>query len=466
MSSLRTQRIYMVGIKGTGMSSLALYLCERGHQVAGWDVPESFLGEDELERKHIRIDTDTDPDPTQFRASEYDLLIYSSAHEQHAFLAAADAVSLPRHSYHEFLGMLSAARPTIGVAGTHGKSTSAGCIDAVLSSLDVPHGAIYGARPIHESALRSGRDDELLVLEACEYRNHFHSYRIDTLLITNVEWEHVDFYEHEQAVEDSFRSLIGRMPPSGTLVLSINTPLCRSLLLWTKEHRSDLSLLTYGTQEGEVTYTYPSEGDGHQVSVHLAGEEHRVPTALAGSGFLEDIIGAALAVSSVTGADRLHCITLAGRFTGCRNRVERLSDSSSRWYLYSDYAHHPSEIRSSISSLRILHPGKRIIVCFYPHTVSRTRALWDGFVSALSESDVLFIAPVSTTARHDGSAEEGEELSIRLCRQTGGSYAAGDETMKSLVLAVLHEEDVCVTMGAGNTYTIRRLLAGKEGVQR
>ena len=464
MSSPVGQRIYMVGIKGTGMSSLALYLCDRGHQVAGWDVPENFLGEKELERRHIRIDTDSDP--IHFRAREYDVLIYSSAHEQHALLSAADAVSLIRYSYHEYLGMLSAAYPTIGVAGTHGKSTSAGCIDSVLSSLDVPHGAIYGARPVHVPSLHPGLADELLVLEACEYRNHFHSYHINTLLITNAEWEHVDFYEHEQAVEASFRSLIDRLPPSGTLVMSMNTRVCRSLLLWTKEHRTDLSLLTYGTQDGQVTYTYPSQGDEHQVTVHLAGEEHRVHTALAGSGFLEDIIGAALAVCSATGADMLHCITLAGRFGGCRNRVERLSDRSSRWHLYSDYAHHPSEIRSSIGALRLLHPGKRIIVCFYPHTVSRTRALWDGFISALGECDILFIAPVSSTARHDGSAEEAEELSIRLCRQTNGTFAASDETMKRLIMAVLREDDVCVTMGAGNTYGIRRLLEGKEGEER
>ncbi|MBN2861143.1 MAG: hypothetical protein JXK93_12830 [Sphaerochaetaceae bacterium] len=459
MNTSSAQRIYMIGIKGTGMSSLALYLCDRGVQIAGWDVPERFLSEDELVRSHIRIDSD----PSCFKAQEWDAVIYSSAHEKHQILTTSVSLGLPRWSYHEYLGMLSTLHHTIAVAGTHGKSTASGCIDFLLKELDITHGAIYGARPIHNGASPVRKEDDYLVLEACEYRKHFLSYSIDTLLVTNIEWEHVDFYENEKAVEDSFRSLIERMPPAGTLVISMNSPLCRALLLWTRENRQDLTVLTYGRDEGEVTYSYDTYGDEHQVTVHLAGKEYPIYTTLVGSGFIEDTIGAALAVSAVTGEDRMKTVTIAGRFAGCKGRVERLSDRSAVWHLYSDYAHHPSEIRSSISSLRLLHPGKRIVLCFYPHTVSRTRALWDDFVSALSESDVLFIAPVSSTARKDGSLHEVKELSERLCLQTGGQYAESDEKMTSLVLSVLHEDDVCVTMGAGNTYGICKLLE-KKGV--
>lgn len=457
MNTSRAQRIYMVGIKGTGMSSLALYLCDRGVQIAGWDVPERFLSEDELVRNHIRIDSD----PSCFKAQEWDAVIYSSAHENHQILITSASSGVPGYGYHEYLGRLSTLHETLAVAGTHGKSTASGCIDFLLSELDIPHGAIYGSRPIYNGPSPVRKEDEFLVLEACEYRRHFLSYSIDTLLITNIEWEHVDFYEHEGAVEDSFRSLIERMPSDGTLVISLNSPLCRALLLWTRENRQDLRVITYGRDEGEVTYSYDGNGDPHQVIIQTAGKEYPVYTSLVGDGFIEDTIGAALAIWAVTKGDLVKTVTIAGRFAGCKGRVERLSDMSSAWHLYSDYAHHPSEIRSSISSLRLLHPGKRIVLCFYPHTVSRTRALWDDFVSALSESDVLFIAPVSSTARRDGSLQEAEELSERLCLQTGGQYAASDEKMRSLVLSVLHEDDVCVTMGAGNTCGIRKLLEEK-----
>jgi len=461
MNDCGAQRIYMIGIKGTGMSSLALYLCDRGFQIAGWDVPESFQSENELLRHRIRIDSD----PSCFKAEEYDAVIYSSAHENHQILDTSGSFGLPSWSYHQYLGMLSTRYHTIGVAGTHGKSTASGCIDFLLKEFDIPHGAIYGARPIQECALPERREDDFLVLEACEYRRHFLSYSIDTLLVTNIEWEHVDFYESEGAVEDAFRSLVQRMPPAGTLIIAMNGPLCRALHLWARENRQDLTILTYGREEGELTYSYDGNKDEHQVTVHLTGMEYPVYTSLVGSGFIEDTIGAALAVAEATGEKRERTVTMAGRFTGCKGRVERLSGRSSLWHLYSDYAHHPSEIRSSISSLRLLHPGKRIILCFYPHTVSRTRALWDDFVSALSESDVLFVAPVSSTARRDGSLQEARKLSVRLCRQTGGQYAESDEKMQSLVQAVLHEDDVCVTMGAGNTYGIRKLLEKKE-VQR
>ncbi len=448
------RKIYLLGIKGSGMSSLAVFLKERGVLVRGWDTPEVFPTDEFLSSHGIPVDTDH-----SFVPEAWDSLICSDAYTPHHPIAlSAREADMRVFTYHGYLSFLSQQTGVIAASGTHGKTTSAGCIDTILNSIAVPHGAIYGSQLQLPDGDPSSKSDELLILEACEYRNHFLSYRIDTLLITNAEWEHTDFFPSGEAVVKAFTSRATSLAEGSDLVISINGAGGRAVAETVRKERPDINLVTYGKGQGDIRYAYLAGNDPHTFRVDsLEGEFH---TSLAGDGFLEDIIGAAITASVHLGSGTLSlekALHLAGNYRGCRGRVDRAGEQH-LFTLYSDYAHHPSEIRNTLTTLRLLHPGQRLIVLFYPHTVSRTLDLYEDFVTVLRDCDLLFIAPVTASARGDGEKEETVELSRKLCRDTGGRFFGDDRESFDCLVPLLNRDDVCVTMGAGNTLGMRNLL--------
>ncbi len=318
MNGSREKKIYMAGIKGTGMSSLAVHLTLAGATVSGWDSGEVFPTDTYLTAYGIRTDTDE----TLFDPSLWDTLVYSGAIDtSHPLVSRAVSAGLEVYSYHAYLGKLSRTSRVIAVAGTHGKTTASGCADHILQSLDIPHGSIYGSQPIGDERHTAAGAETLLVLEACEYRNHFHSYAIDTLLITNVEWEHADFFTQAENVVESFVQLVSLLPPSATLIISLSTEGAREVARRARSERSDLQLVTYGKEEGEIRYSYPLGTAVDKFSIE--GIASSFKSQLVGEGFIEDLIGAALSVACETKRDLEEVLFHACSFRGCRGRVEK-----------------------------------------------------------------------------------------------------------------------------------------------
>jgi UDP-N-acetylmuramate--alanine ligase len=456
----------MVGIKGTGMTSLAVYLSNSGDVVFGWDSEEKFATDEVLISHHI-------PFFSTLTLSEcpypVDILIYSSAYTLfHPLIQEAIERDIPHFSYQEYLTQLSKEMLTYGVAGTHGKTTCVGYTDTLLSTTGISHASIYGSTLIAPSIESSDQERSLLILESCEYREHFQSYQLGGLLITNIEWEHSDYYPSYQSVLTAFLKRISSLPPFSFVVINNDDEGGRRAIEWTKQHRRDLLLISYGKEPtSDIVFTYPAQNDYHLFSIENLQKDFSI--SLVGDHFVSDIVGATIFSQLVTNSKKIDMtllstlFELSHLFKGCHGRLEKIEHPHIT--LYNDYAHHPTEIEASLSSLRLLYPKETIVAVFYPHTIGRTETFFDQFEQALSLCDTLLILPVATSARFKTSKELSVELSKRLSEHLGATFVKDEMEAAEVLADILHQNDVCVTMGAGNTKVLIDSLMTIKGYQ-
>ncbi len=235
--------VFLVGIKGTGMSSLALLLLRWGFSVCGCDTAEVFSSDAVLKEAGIAV----------YEGFEASLLppdikevLYSSAYsESLPILQEAQKRSLPLYSYPHYIAYLSRQQDSYAVAGTHGKTTTCSVATHLLKHAcegRFPFYAIYGA-PQKEVA--GGR--ECALFEACEYQDHFHSYKLRGVLITSVEYDHPDYFSSKEHVMRSFETLVDNLQGGGGfLIFCSDDPGAKALGRYAKQTRADISVLSYG----------------------------------------------------------------------------------------------------------------------------------------------------------------------------------------------------------------------------
>ncbi len=478
-SDIAGKSLFFVGIKGTGMSRLAVLLSASGARVTGSDVPMRFSTDADLTDARIRVLEDSFFSPLP---DGIDMVIHSAAYgsKTNRHLREAEERGIPTYSYPRFLGLMSKSMHTFGVAGTHGKTTASGCLDWILRKTSLPYVAVYGSHILHERTSRNPSGDSFAVLEACEYRDHFLNYDLDGVLVTTVEHDHPDWFAGERDVLESFKRLILRLPDRAPVVCGIDSELCRELAGWVAATRPMLDVITYGVHPdsmfrvgshedslcGSTYILYPLEG--HQ-QVKVAS----LPLCLDVVGAC--LLGAAMLLREHRGNDFAHTVATqavlqamlaeSASFPGCAGRVELLFEEDGIAYV-DDYAHHPTEIAASLENLRSRFAGRRLVTIFFPHTLSRTRMFFDGFVASLSRSDLPIIRPVFASARSDGDQRASEELARLLAERTGGLFFGDEHSLCEVVAHLLHPCDVCVTMGAGNNSGLARKIADRRRSSR
>lgn len=462
-------KYYLVGIKGTGMSHLASYLVAGGDIVEGEDVEEDFFTR--------RIISSFPVHPLDSPLPEdADVLVYSTGHGNRPLRAMDEARErgLPILSYPQMLARLSSGRITVGVSGTHGKSTTCAVASYLSSCAGLDAGSVYGSFLQHsDSAWHDG--DSGLVLEACEYQDHFLLYDLDVLVVTSLAFDHPDFFEDLDAVRRSFRERIVSMP-SGAIVIH-HSSLSRQVKDWQSE-RPDITFVSYGPRS---RFSLSDTPEGKWT---VSGCSASFTSSDRNMDILYDYVGGLLACAAlslriagetVCAGSLMHkvdqLIPFLSSFPGLVARGEVLLEEGGVTYV-DDYAHHPDEIRVCIDNLRRRFPSRRLVVLFMPHTASRTKSLLRGFVNALSRCDAVFMQGVYASARGDDDCrDESGRLYKALERQVFRtfygrlatvSYCRSDEDAVASVSAFLTPGDVLVTLGAGDN----RKLVGRIAQQR
>jgi UDP-N-acetylmuramate--alanine ligase len=476
-SFVKGKTLFLIGIKGTGMATLAVLLARMGASVTGSDVGEQFRTEELLNDAHIGwIESFEAGD----MPSDIDMVIHSAAYSKasNAQIARAQEQHTPLYTYPQWLALMSRVMTSYGVAGTHGKTTTSALVQWVVRNTEIPLMAFYGSK-VEGLRLPDGpMDSESIALfEACEYQDHFLDYRLDGLLITTIEHDHPDWFASKNEVFDSFARLVSHLPQGAPLVCGVDDPLARRLANHVQAQRNDIRLFTYGSHplamvrisewtegEGECSYTVSTlDGWFHTKSGSLALACDAVGSALLSThmvlersgmlpldpyGMVESPVFAALLRETET-------------FPGAKGRLERLCVDHDIVFV-DDYAHHPTEITVALEALRSQYPSRSLVVVFHPHTVSRTEAFFDGFVESLSLADALVVRPVYASARMDGELEQRMELGRSLAIEAGGMFAETKEEVIDMVTDLLHPGDVCVTMGAGNNSGLALRIAERQ----
>jgi len=414
------KKAYFIGIGGIGMSALAQYFKDHGARVIGSDREASPVTE-LLEKKGIQVVIGQNAENVP---ADTEVIVYSdSVPEDNPERARTRELNIPQFSYFEMLGKVSEGKKTIAVAGTHGKTTTTGMLAKILRDAGASPTAVVGSIVKDFGSNYLHGDSDIFVVEACEYKNHLLELSPKILVLTNVEWDHTDFFQSLSALQETFRKAIEKVPEDGAIITDPNNKNIAPLLTGVKACVVDY------TKEPAVTLRLPGEFNKNNARAAAAAARCVLPT----------ISDTAISESLTS-------------FEGTWRRFEYKGKSENGADVYDDYAHHPTAVKKTLEALRAKTNGK-IFVAFHPHLYSRTRDLLDEFSVAFSGADKVFIAPIYAAREVDDGSISSEILAERI-RATGTDATALDFDAIAKELSEVGAGDTIITMGAGDIYKV------------
>ncbi|MEA3335634.1 MAG: UDP-N-acetylmuramate--L-alanine ligase [Chloroflexota bacterium] len=443
--------IHLVGVGGAGMSAIARILVERGFQVSGSDLNRSAMS-DELAELGATVFLG-------HRASQVsgaNLVLISSAipEDNEESLAARDA-GIPVVKRREFLGPLMTGYRQLCVAGTHGKTTTSAMLATLLDGIGAEPSFIVGSQILAlGTAARSGRPGGPFVVEADEYDRMFLGLSPEVALVTNIEWDHIDCYPKTEDYQAAFVEFVGQVSPDGVIVYCGDDAGAGELrsVIDSADHR----WISYGLgqdNDWRARRLAPNATGGSDFEVWQGGS--RLGTwslPLPGEHNVRNVLGS-VAAAAVAGynvfTEPYKNLKISTKMAGTARRLEQKGKSCGIIVL-DDYAHHPTEVRATLSAVRQRFPRRDVWVLFQPHTFSRTRAMLTDFYKSFENADHVLITDIYAAREHDTMGVSASDLVTALRPAVDARYAGDLGKATGLFLEELREGDVLITMGAGD----------------
>ncbi|MBP5190302.1 MAG: UDP-N-acetylmuramate--L-alanine ligase [Bacteroidales bacterium] len=455
-------KYYFLGIGGIGMSALARFFKLGGHTVSGYDRTESPLTK-QLESEGIAIHYDDNPDLVP---DDIDLVIYTPAVPKETLeFQYIEQKGIPMEKRSQVLGELTRGKKCIGVAGSHGKTTTSAMIAYLLSKTDKGCSAFLGGIAKNfDSNLIVNNDSEYVVVEADEYDRSFLQLHPYYSVITATDPDHLDIYGTHENLIAAFQQYANQTNPEGALFLKEGLAEHNHHHEEEEEEEHDHHL-HIGEEIKHYSYSARSiESDYYAINVrNYNGNiffDLRTPDKVLYDIELQNSClynvenaVAAAAVALNCGLDEYQLRYGLKTFQGTRRRFDVHVKTKDIVYI-DDYAHHPKEIAATIESVKYLYPGKRIVGIFQPHLYSRTRDLADEFVEALKPLDEVILMPIYP-AREKPIPGVSSGMILRKM-ETMNKYLCSAEQVPDLVEALC--PDVVLTMGAGDIDRIVPIL--------
>ncbi|HIF1590635.1 TPA: UDP-N-acetylmuramate--L-alanine ligase [Enterococcus faecium] len=416
---------HFVGIKGSGMSSLALVLHEQGLNVQGSDIEKYFFTQRDLEKANITI--------LPFNADNVKpgmtIIAGNAFPDSHEEIQRAKELGLEVIRYHDFIGHFIQNYTSIAVTGSHGKTSTTGLLSHVLS----------GVRPtsylIGDGTGHGDPQAEFFSFEACEYRRHFLAYSPDYAIMTNIDFDHPDYYTSIDDVFTAFQTMAGQVKKA---IFAYGDD------AYLRKLKANVPIYYYGVTENDDIQARNIERttSGSAFDVYHGDEfvGHFTVPAFGKHNILN-----ALGVIAVAYFEKLDLKEVAEEmltFPGVKRRFSEkiVADMT----VVDDYAHHPAEIKATIDGARQKYPDKEIIAVFQPHTFTRTIALMDEFAEALDLADKVYLCDIFDSAREEQGNVKIEDL--------GAKIKKGGEVIKENNVSPLldYHDAVVIFMGAGD----------------
>lgn len=454
----------MIGVKGAGMTALAEILVARGIRVTGSDTEEVFYTDALL--RDIGITPLVGFTPTNI-PDDAETFIYSSAYapNRNTELQAALNSGKPVFSYPEALGELTQERLSLAVCGTHGKTTITGLIAECLREAGRDPEALVGGKVTLWGKAALAGQGEYFVFEADEYQNKFEQYIPFGVLLSNVEWDHPDFFADMNAYRDSFARFLMKIPRHGVLAYCEDDGEAVTLA-----KKVSANKLSYGFHKEAGIRIFNHEvilnsTNGIRQTFSLERGDHALgmfESPLAGVHNAVNIAGA-VALCLLLTIDIEAVRTAVRNYSGTERRFEYIGTTESGAMVYDDYAHHPTEVKATLATFRNLFPDGRITVVFHPHTYSRTEALLSSFAQSFGDASRAIIIDVYGSAREEVGAVGSKELVEAINRFEMGKAELAHTFDEALTLLrdTLEKDDILITMGAGDVWKLGRKLLEK-----
>jgi UDP-N-acetylmuramate--alanine ligase len=457
----RQRRLHFIGIGGAGMSGIAELSLRLGFAVSGCDLKD---GPVTARLKSLGAEIDTGHYAAHIKP-ELDAVVISSAVKfSNPEVARAREMKIPVIPRAEMLGeLLRMARVGVAVAGTHGKTTTTGLLGLILEEAGLdPTVAIGGNLRSRGSNVRLGRGD-YMVAEADESDASFLLLVPTLAIVTNIDPEHLDHYGNIDRVRDAFLSFINHVPFYGAAVLGIDSVNVRALLPSIRK-----PVITYGVAPDADLRAEKIVIDGLSTSFEVVRKGELLGAVTIPTPGVHVAMNslAAIAVALELGIAFGVAAKALAKFSGISRRFEIKGEAAGR-IVIDDYAHHPEEVKATLAAARAAFK-RRIVAVFQPHRYSRMRDLFDGFVSAFDDADVLCLMdiysagedaiPEVTSHRLYEAIMQRGHLNVRyLGALNGAAQKLADMTMPG---------DVVLTLGAGDIYALGDQLLAELGVER
>jgi UDP-N-acetylmuramate--alanine ligase len=389
------KHIHLIGIGGSGLSAIARVLLQMGYTVSGSDRATSPLATS-LQADGVRFMLGHAPENIQGA----DLVVRSSAvSDDNPEVQAARAAGIPVLKRADFLGQLMKGRLGIAVAGTHGKTTTTAMIAWTLVSLAQDPTFIVGGVLKNMSTNAQAGKGLAFVIEADEYDRMFLGLTPRMAVVTNIEHDHPDIYPTPQDYQNAFTEFVGRLPADGSLIACADDAGAAGLLGSTAQ--TELLALSYGfapTADYQAHQARPNELGGFTFEAYYREADccltllAKVALQVPGIHNVRNAL-AALAVAHLLGLSVTDAARALETFSGTGRRFEVRGEPDGITVI-DDYAHHPTEIRTTLEAARSRYPGKRIWAVWQPHTYSRTQALLQDFAKSFSDADQVIVSEV------------------------------------------------------------------------
>lgn len=368
-------KYYCIGIKGSGMATLAEILFDLGHEVSGYDdYKEHKFTQEGLDKRGIKIYYDSTHD-----IPKDTIVTYSKAFSMdHPEIKRVKSLGLKIIAYNELLGKLSSEFKTIGVSGTHGKTTTSTMISHVLGETK---GCNYF---IGDGSGFADRKNELFTLESCEFNRHFLAYHPYYAIVTNIELEHTECYKDIDEIIKTFEEFANK---AHHVIACGDDKNVRKMNL-----RNDVTYYGFDDCNDVVCKNVTLDENGSKFDVYIKGELYgHFDIPLFGNHMILNAL-ACITVCNMEGVDTEKIHTLLHIFKNAKRRFKEKKFGSV--VTIDDYAHHPTEIKVTIESARQKYPNKEIVAVFLPNTYSRTEALMSDFISALKTADKAYVMDI------------------------------------------------------------------------
>ena len=448
------ESIYFIGIGGINMSSLALISKERGYRVGGSDRAPSALT-DRLAREGITLFFSHKAEQVE----EYDAVVYTVAisSDNPEYLRARER-GIPCISRADYLGyVMTGYENRVGIAGMHGKSTCTSMCALTFLKAKTEPTVLSGAELSAMGGAYHIGGEKHFLFEACEYMDSFLDFNPTVAVVLNIEMDHVDYFKSMDQIRSSFRRYLALTGKNGYAVVNGDDPEVLRVadgyeghLLTFGVENDAADLRAVGLSEKRGCYSFDIVQKGTvlcHVRLSVPGY-HNVYNALAAAG--------AALICGLTGEQISDGLSA---FCGAARRMEYKGTYNGA-VLYDDYGHHPTEIRTTLAGAKALvEDGGRLWCVFQSHTYSRTAALLDDFANAFEVADRVVILPIYPAREVDTLGMTPEGMAERIGR--GAEAASSFEDAAERLRRELRVGDICVIMGAGDSYRMFPLL--KEG---
>lgn len=428
------KKIHLIGLAGIGISGLARIFLERGDRVSGSDLKDAenlealrklgakiFIG-----HKKENLSPDTD------------LVVYSAAVPQdNPEIIEAKEKRIKVQTYARALGDLTKDKFTIAISGMHGKSTTASLIALILEKAGLDPTVIVGTKikQWQNSNARAGKS-KYLVIEADEWQASFLNYWPQILVLTNIEEEHLDFYQDLTHILETFKKYLQKLPSNGILIAN--------------KDDKNIAKIAKITKVQKIFFSSKDQEIGKIKSVLKIPGQHNLLNALA-----------ALKVARTLKINDEISYQVFKEFKGIWRRFEIIGQKNGA-IIVSDFAHHPTEIQATLKAAKEKYPNRRLVLAFQPHQHNRTKKLFKDFTRSFNPADLIIFSEIYDVAGREADKDQdisSKDLAKEVEKQGKETLFARDlEETKKLILDNIKENDLVIVMGAGDIYQIANQL--------